>query len=321
MQTLKGIEGLLQAPQGAVLSIGNFDGVHLGHRRILQTARQLARANGAAQVVVTFEPHPTTVLRPGAAPPRLTPWNLKQRHLETAGADYLVVLPPVPEVLNLTAERFWEILRDEVRASHLVEGASFRFGKGAKGTIEKLRDWTAGTSVKLLVVDSCSEPLLDLQVVPVSSSLIRFLLELGRVREAAIFLGRPYLLSGEVVAGFKRGRELGFPTANLKCVDQLVPLTGVYVGRCTVDGVEYPAAVSIGTSPTFGENLTQIEAHLIGFGGDLYGRTLDVEFIDWLREQRKYRQIADLQEQIKLDVMECRKRFEMDPARPIAFVG
>src|SRR5688500_9885796 len=187
MTTLQGLEGLRKLPPGAVASIGNFDGIHAGHERILATARELkARAKAPALSVVTFEPHPMTVLRPEAAPPRLTPVGIKRSLLAARGVDLLVTLPPAPEVLELTAERFWEVLRDEVRPAHLVEGHSFNFGKGRKGSAQKLVEWSAGTGVKVHVVGPVSVPLLDMTVVPVSSSLIRWLLLHGRARDAAI---------------------------------------------------------------------------------------------------------------------------------------
>ena len=318
MRILHGLDGLASLPARAALSIGNFDGLHLGHRRILQTALELAKAESAIFAAVTFEPHPMTVLRPELAPARLTPPSIKQKLFESMGVDHLVILPPEPSVLNLQAEQFWTILRDQVKPAHLVEGASFRFGKGAAGSVENLRVWSAGTGISLHVVESVFVPLLDLNVAPVSSSLIRFLLDNGRVRDAAICLGRPYSLSGSVAQGHQRGRTIGFPTANLKPDDQLIPPDGVYAGRALAAGTLYPAAVSIGTMPTFGENLRQIEAHLIGFDGDLYGQPIEIHLLDWLREQQKYAQLESLVAQIKADVAETNILARRDPARPIA---
>ncbi len=309
MQTLQGISGLTQLPPGAVASIGNFDGLHLGHARIIQTCTDLA-AGQHEVAIVTFEPHPLTVLRPEQAPPRLTPAALKQELLSSMGADYLIVLPPEPQILNLSAEDFWQILRDQAKVSHLVEGATFTFGKGRGGNVDRLREWSRDTNVQLHVAAPVEAVLLDLSLVPVSSSLIRWLLMHGRVRDAAICLGRPYVLEGEVVTGFQRGRQIGVPTANLNCDQQLIPLDGVYAARCTVDAITYPAALSIGTLPTFGQNKRQVEAHLMGFNGDLYGKLLRVEMLDWLREQRKYSGIDPLKEQIARDLNEVRARIK-----------
>lgn len=319
MKILDGLAGLRQLPAGAVLSIGNFDGMHIGHQRLLARARELkAEKNAAGVGVVTFEPHPLTVLRPEAAPPRLTPPADKRRLLEAAGVDVLVVLPPSHEVLDLTAEQFWQILRDQVRPSDLVEGGSFNFGKGRGGTIDTLRNWCAQSQIRLHVIDAVKMPLLDLQVVPVSSSVIRWLLANGRVRDAAICLGRAYELEGTVVEGARRGRELGVPTANLKCDEQLIPADGIYAGRCDIDGRSWPAAISIGTNPTFGQNPRTVEAHLIGFEGDLYGRTLRVELIDWLREQWVFSNPEDLKARMGQDIRETLARQNDNPERSIA---
>jgi riboflavin kinase/FMN adenylyltransferase len=317
MQTLHGIEGLKALPHGVVLSVGNFDGVHRGHRQILALANQYRGDAGVA--VVTFEPHPLTVLRPQLAPPRLSMLPMKQSLLASLGVDHLVVLPPTPDVLNLTAEAFWQIICDDVRPTHMIEGETFNFGKGRGGSIDRLREWAAGSDVKLHVVDPVRVPLLDLQVVPVSSSLIRWLLIHGRVRDAAICLDRPYTLEGTVIKGYQRGRTIGVPTANLDCGDQLIPAEGVYAGRCDVGGKTYAAAISIGTMPTFGENQLQVEAHLIGFDGDLYDQMLRLEMVDWVREQWKFDGIEALKRRMAADIEWTKTRVGEDVGKPIAF--
>jgi riboflavin kinase/FMN adenylyltransferase len=316
MKIHNGIEEFRNLPPGLALSIGNFDGLHRGHRRIIELAKSLNAPAGVA--IATFEPHPLTVLAPEHAPPRLTPTDLKTDLLREAGVDHLVILPPTPGLLNLTAEEFWEILRDEVRPDHLIEGDTFNFGKGRGGNIDRLREWSAGTRVQLHIVDPVQMPLLDMHVTPISSSLIRWLIVGGRVRDAAICLGQPYTLQGNVVKGFQRGRTIGVPTANLDCGEQLLPAEGVYVGRCNIDGKEYPAAVSIGRLPTFEEDQLQIEAHLIGFTGDLYGQKLRLQLIDWVRDQQKFPGIEALKSQLAKDIELTKSRWTLDPARPIA---
>jgi len=302
MEILHGIDGLRKLPQGAIISIGNFDGIHLGHQRILQTAQKLASGPQTSIAVVTFEPHPLTVLRPKLAPPRLTLLQRKAELLTNAGVSHLVILPPEPAVLNLTAQQFWHLLRDGVRPSALVEGGSFNFGRGREGTIEKLKEWTAQSPVRLHIIEGVDATLLDLSIVPVSSSLIRWLISYGRARDAGICLGRPYELEGKVVEGHKRGQKIGVPTANLDCGDQLIPADGVYAGRCTHIGKTHAAAISIGTLPTFGEYARQVEVHLINFSANLYGQTLRVEILDWLRDQRKFTGIESLKHQLNKDI-------------------
>jgi riboflavin kinase/FMN adenylyltransferase len=318
MQISEGIEGLGQLPAGAVVSIGNFDGVHRGHQRLLSRTRELKQAGGAPAIgIITFEPHPLTVLRPQQAPLRLTSPQRKRELLAAAGVDAMVILQPTRELLNLTAEEFWQLLRDVVRPAHLVEGNSFTFGKGRGGTIQQLGAWSATAGIQLHAVDPVTVPLLNMLEAPASSSMIRWLLERGRVREAAICLGRAHELEGPVVPGARRGREIGTPTANLKCDGQLVPADGVYAGRCSIDGQTWPAAVSIGTNPTFGQNPRTVEAHLIGFSGDLYGRTIRLELLDWQREQRAFVDVETLKAWIAEDLRETLWRQDRDPAQPL----
>lgn len=301
MELMHAMDGLRQLPPGTAMSIGNFDGVHRGHAGILRQAQKLAD-NPSAVAVVTFEPHPMTVLRPNQAPPRLTTIQTKRRLLEELGVAYLVELPPSPEVLGVAAEEFWHILRDQVRPRHLIEGNSFTFGQGGKGNITVLRQWAANSEINLHVIDPVEATLLDMHVVPISSSLIRWLIGNGRVRDACICLGRPYALEGRVVEGFGRGRTMNMPTANLSVVDQVIPMEGVYAAQCRLDQTIYPAAVSIGNLPTFENGAFQIEAHLVGFTGDLYGKSISIEFIDWLRDQRRFSGADALKDQMDRDV-------------------
>lgn len=314
MELQHGLDGLRKLPPGAALSIGNFDGVHVGHAAIVRRMRELAAPAAAAVAVATFEPHPLTVLKPHLAPPRLTPPPVKRQLLETLGVTHLLELPPTPDVLNVTAEEFWRILRDEVRPAHIVEGPTFNFGKGRGGNVGRLLEWSHGTGVGVHILRAKETALLDCSLVEVNSTLVRFLVANGRVRDAAICLGRPYALVGEVVQGQARGRTIGTPTANLRVDAQLVPADAVYAGRCVVDGREYPAAVSIGTNPTFGDPTVQVEAHLLDFDGDLYGRTLEVQLLEWLRDQRKYAGAGPLIEQIARDVAATRRVVASPPS-------
>jgi riboflavin kinase/FMN adenylyltransferase len=312
MKVLEGLDGLRKIPPRSVLSIGNFDGIHLGHRQLLEIAAEVrSTGKGDSIAVVTFEPHPLTVLRPALAPPRLTPPSLKTSFLERCGVDHLVVLPPIAEVLNIEAKDFLSLIKKEVKPACMVEGGSFTFGKNRRGTMKELSAWAAESEIELRTVESVSVPLLNLQIVEVSSSLIRWLLTYGRVRDAALCLGQPYVLEGAVVKGHQRGRTIGMPTANIRCDDQLVPADGVYAGRISVNGKDYSAGVSIGTMPTFGKNLRQVEAHLLDFEGDLYGTVIRVELLDWLRDQQKFPDLERLKSQLSRDMAEVvdRDRF------------
>jgi riboflavin kinase/FMN adenylyltransferase len=313
MRIAQGLDGLKSLPAGGVLSIGNFDGMHRGHQEILRIARELrGRQPGRNLTVATFEPHPFTVLRPHAVPPRLTTAAMKEELLRRQDVDVLVVLPPEPAVLNVTAEEFWAILRDHARPSHIVEGSDFSFGKGRGGTIQKLRDWAGPSPIQLTIVEPVLVVLSDKSLVPVSSTLVRWLVANGRMRDAAICLARPYALEGQVVQGHQRGRTIGFPTANLNCDQQLIPADGVYAGRCQVDNLTYPAAVSIGAMPTFGENRRQVEAHFPGLPDrDLYGKTLRLELLDWFRDQWKFPNVDMLKARLGKDVQEIIQRYSV----------
>lgn len=316
MQISYGLDGLRQAPRGSVMTVGNFDGVHLGHQRLLGRCRDLA--GGRAPVVaVTFEPHPLVRLRPELAPPRLTSVAVKHRLLEAAGVDVLVELPPEPEVLSISARQFLDLLLNELQVRHLVEGPDFNFGKGREGNIANLRAWTQGTAMQVHVVDELTVTIPSMHIVEVRSSLIRWLVAYGRVRDAAICLGRPHTLVGPIIKGFQRGRLLGMPTANFDCGDQMVPADGVYAGRVAVAGRMYAAGVSIGTLPTFNETKRQVEAHLLGFDGDLYGQTLELELIDFVREQIKFASVEQLKEKMWADMRRCEVMAKMDPARAV----
>ncbi|MCS7033063.1 MAG: hypothetical protein NZ561_03605, partial [Phycisphaerae bacterium] len=226
-----------------------------------------------------------------------------------------VELPPSSDVLGLTAEEFFAILRDQVRPTSIVEGPDFHFGRGRAGNIRKMLEWSAGTQIRVLELAPQEAVLADLSLVEVSSTLIRWLVGHGRMRDAAICLTRPYALRGPVIRGFARGRTIGVPTANLEVRQQLIPLEGIYAGRCAIDGTVFPAAVSIGAPPTFAERAFQVEAHLLGFSGELYGRTIELEMIDWLREQRAYSTVEALRLQIDRDLARVRQCLAVDPLR------
>ncbi len=302
MHVLHGLAALHNLPPANALSVGNFDGVHRGHRKIIDFLKRAADS----VVVVTFEPHPVSILRPDLAPPRLTPPGRKRELLEEVGVTHVVELPAEPAVLGLSAEAFWQTLRDAARPALWAEGHDFRFGKGAKGNVAKLREWAGDSGVRVEVVEPATVTLPGLHVVHASSSLARWLLAHGRVADAAAVLGRPYELAGEVVDGEKRGRTIGFPTANVRVTDHLVPADGVYAASATVDGTDHAVALSIGTNPTFDGPARTVEAFLLDFDGDLYGQTLTLRLHRWQRGQIKYRGVDPLVEQLHRDVAAVR---------------
>ncbi len=297
-----------KAGQRTVLTIGNFDGVHRGHVAIAAAARRYADARGLPVVALTFEPHPLEILRPGAGPQRLGTPEEKLAALHAAGIDRTVVVESTPEFLNIAADAFVrDVVMTRFRPVHIVEGHNFGFGQGRSGDVETLRKFGAEFGYTVEVVPPVQQRMPDGTEERVSSSLIRKLLLAGEVALASAALGRPYALAGEVVTGSRRGRMLGFPTANVAVRDVLIPADGVYAGIAEFSGGKWRAAVSIGRALTFDEDVRQIEAHLLDFDGDLYDQALTLRLVRRLRGQRKFASGDELMEQIARDVAEVRQ--------------
>ena len=285
------------------VTVGNFDGVHRGHAALIEAARQAVGETGRV-VALTFDPNPIAVLRPGSEPPRLTTYEQRRRILAEAGADEVVRLEPTPDFLGLEPYEFMKQLVDRFRPGAIVEGPDFRFGKGRAGSVETLREHGDQLGFRTVVVDPLEAHLTDQTLVTISSSMVRWLIARGRVRDAGRLLGHGYELTGPVVTGDRRGRTIGMPTANLRHEQQL-PADGIYAAQAVLpDGATRPAAVSIGTKPTFGEHPRLCEAHLIGYDGPLdeYDWPLRLIMIDWLRDQIRYDDTEALVAQLQRDV-------------------
>ncbi len=281
------------------VTVGNFDGVHLGHAAIVRQVCAAARRLDVPAVVFTFDPHPAVVLRPDAAPTPLTTTARRAELLRALGIDAVLVQPTDRPLVSLPAEQFYgEILRSRLRAQAIVEGGDFRFGANRAGDIHLLkalcdRDGVALETVPAVMADG----------LPVSSSRLRSLVSAGDVRQASLLLTSPYRLTGTVVEGARRGGTIGFPTANLSAIATLLPASGVYAALVTLaDGACHPAAVHIGPNISFGETRISVEAHLIGYAGMLYGSTLDVDFIERLRDTQRFDSIDALKAQLTADV-------------------
>jgi riboflavin kinase / FMN adenylyltransferase len=270
------------------VAIGTFDGVHLGHREVIR----------GASTVLTFDPHPLAVIHPEATPRLISTFNVKRDLIDGLAVDELVVIPFDRGFSSQTAEEFVDdVLVDRLGAEQVSVGENFRFGKGAKGTPEFLREHREFETRVVPLVEAAGET--------ISSSQIRGLVAAGEVGPAAVFLGGPFLFEGEVVEGDRRGRELGMPTANLVPDERfVVPGHGVYAAWAH----GYPAAVNVGVRPTFesGRGLL-VEAHLIGFDGDLYGETLRIAFLERLRGEKRFETVDELVAQMNRDVDEAKK--------------
>ncbi|MGL6097152.1 MAG: bifunctional riboflavin kinase/FAD synthetase, partial [Fimbriiglobus sp.] len=291
---------------GGAVTVGNFDGVHRGHRELVAAARRAAPRTGGPVVAVTFDPPPLNLLAPTAAKPPLTTVADRAAWLHAAGADHVVVLRTEPGLLALSPEAFFEdVIVGLFRATAMAEGYNFRFGRGRAGNTDTLRELCEKFGIAFEEV-----PPLLVGGEPVSSSRVRAEIVAGNVAAAAELLGRPYRIAGEVVTGARRGRTIGFPTANLGNVNVLVPGVGVYAVRAVLpDNTTRPAAANVGTNPTFGDDARKIEVHVLDFSGDLYGTTVAVEFVARLRDTRPFAGPAELVEQLNRDVEAARRMF------------
>jgi riboflavin kinase / FMN adenylyltransferase len=288
--------------RGGAVTIGNFDGVHRGHARLVKSLRKLGDEIGGPAVVFTFDPHPAWILRPDAAPQPLV-WNERKAEiLAELGADAVVIYPADRAFLELDPRQFFQrIVLDKLAAKGMVEGPNFFFGHNRAGTLEVLKGFCAESGVRLVV----AEPV-DVDGQVVSSSKIRALIIQGRMAQARQMLGRPYRIRGLVVRGVGRGAKLGFPTANITGIDTLLPPDGIYAGRAWVDQSAYAAAISLGTNPTFDETALKVEVFLLDFQGDLYDRTLQIDFFAHLRETTRFDSVRALTDQMAIDAAAAR---------------
>jgi len=303
MRIVRDLDELKQPLQNAVVTIGNFDGVHLGHREIFRRVVRRSREFGGPAVVYTFKPHPLNVLAPDRAPLLINSYEEKEVLIKASCIDVLICAPFTQETADLPARRFVrEILVDRVGLRHLVVGYDYLFGKGREGNAEVLKQMGEhlGFSVEVLQPITLSGQIY-------SSTRIRQLIENGQVRQVVDLLGRNFTLQGRVVHGFKRGQQLGFPTANLKTDKELLPKTGVYAvkvkrGTQVIDGV-----LNIGCNPTFEAADLCIEVHLLDFDDMLYGENLRIYFVERLRDERRFAGPDQLVQAINEDIRMARQ--------------
>jgi riboflavin kinase/FMN adenylyltransferase len=302
--------------RGAVLAMGNFDGLHKGHVALINHACALARDSGAPTVVLTFEPHPRNVFLPGCEPFRLTPFRVKEREIARLGVDFLFIQHFDAEFAKQSAESFIdEVMVEAIGASHVVVGHDCTFGNRRRGTPDMLREHGAAKGFGVTVVD----PVRGTDTV-YSSTHIRELLKAGKPREAAAQLGRFWEIDGRVALGDQRGRTIGFPTANLGLGEYLRPALGVYAVRVSGDGPDDPlggktidGVANIGLRPTVGGLVPRLEAHLFDIDRDLYGRHLRVALVEFIRPEKKFASFDELKNQIAADALTAREMLAKEP--------
>lgn len=302
--------------------MGTFDGVHLGHAALLERARAVAHP-GDRIVALAFDPHPLATLQSGNEPPRLTTFDQRARLLKELGADDAHRLDPTPEFLSLSPEAFVDHLLDRYAPRAIVEGADFRFGRGRKGDVALLDSLGRRKGFRLVVVEPVTATLTDLTVVTASSTITRWLLLHGRVGDAARVLGRKYAIRGVVEQGDRRGRTIGYPTANIAS-PCLAPADGVYAGVATLpDSRAFPAAISVGSKPTFPGADLAVEAFLLDAPRDgpciaglpEYGWQINLAFHSWIRDQVRFADVDSLVAQLDRDCARTRQLLEA-PACP-----
>lgn len=304
--------GLADVPEGwgrSVVTIGSYDGVHRGHQLIIGRAVERARELGVRSVVVTFDPHPSEVVRPGSHPPLLAPHHRRAELMAGLGVDAVLILPFTAEFSRLSPADFVRtVLVDALGAALVVEGPNFRFGHRAAGDVRVLAELGADHDFRVEVVDLYEHGAAG-GGEPFSSTLARRLIAEGDVAGAMEVLGRPHRVEGVVVRGAQRGRELGYPTANVETLPySAIPADGVYAGWLVVEGEAMPAAISVGTNPTFDGTQRTVEAYAIDrVGLDLYGMHAAVDFLAYLRGQEKFESIDALLERMADDVKRARE--------------
>jgi riboflavin kinase / FMN adenylyltransferase len=303
MHIIRQLKDLPEQARGGAVAIGNFDGVHRGHVAIVERLLERAKAVRGPAIVFTFDPHPVRLLRPEQSPPPLTWTERKAELLKANGVDWIVAYPTDQALLHLSAQDFFEqIVRGTLDSRAMVEGANFYFGHNREGTIGRLKELTSAAGMSLDVV----EPV-EIDGAIVSSSRVRQLIAAGDLAAANRLLSQPYRIRGIVTHGAGRGAKIGFPTANLAGIDTLLPGAGVYAGRAWVSGERWPAAINLGTSPTFDDDSLRVEIHLIGQQESLYGLPMEVDFLTRLRDIRPFPSVDALVEQLKADVDEAKR--------------
>lgn len=307
MAIIYDLEGLEQPLKNPVLTIGNFDGVHRGHLVLFEKVKERARDIDGQSAVMTFQPHPIRVMMPGNGPPLITPIEQKLRLIVDTGIDVILCIPFTKRFAEITARDFvTHILLGKIGVRELVVGYDYTFGYKRQGNIALLQEMGKQLDFKVHVV----EPV-RVEGSLVSSTSIRNLVREGNLSEAKKLLGRDYQISGTVIKGKNRGgRLLGFPTANLELFDELIPNVGVYAVRVFINEKAYHGLTNIGYNPTFGNGSLSVETHLLDFSEDLLGKTIRIDFLHRLRDERTFKTPKALAKQIDQDVSRAREFFQ-----------
>ena len=302
MEIIDRIENITQPFKNAVITIGNFDGVHIGHQALFHEVIEKASAIGGTAIAMTFEPHPMRVLQKNSLPPLITLSEQKKELIERAGIDVLICIPFTREFASLTAETFIkDLLIARIGMRVIVVGKDYTFGRNREGNLSVLKSYASELHYEVIVADwiKATREVAD----RISSTKIRELIMAGAVEPARKMLGRHYQIRGMVVKGRDRGGKLlGIPTANINLQDELCPKTGIYAVTVEYNQKRYKGVANIGYSPTFDDNQFTVEVHLLDFSENIYGQKIRVNFIQRIRDEKKFSGIEDLKEQIHQDI-------------------
>lgn len=306
MELITDLNDITAPYRNAVVTIGNFDGVHKGHQAILHQVIEMAEAINGTSVAITFEPHPLKVLSDEGAPPLITLYEQKVELIEQTGIDVLICTPFTQSFAAVSAESFVEdILIHKIGMKAIVIGKDYKFGKERRGSVDFLKEYAKAYCLEVVVADwiPVSAQIPD----RISSTRVREIVMEGRVEDARHLLGRYYQIRGEVVTGRQRGGPmLGFPTANIKLIDELCPKMGVYAVTVEWKKKKYKGVANIGYAPTFDDHLFTVEVHLFDFKDDIYGETIKVNFIKRIRDEKRFSGIDELSDQISRDIESAR---------------
>ena len=306
MKLIEKLEEIEKPFHNAVITIGNFDGVHIGHQALFHTVMEQSDMRNGTAIAMTFEPHPIRVLKNNGHPPLITPYAQKIELIGKSGIDVLICVPFTRKFAAITAKEFvLDVLLERMGVQVIVVGKDYTFGKNREGNLNLLKSYAEVFDFELIVVDWV--PVSNNPLSRISSTRIRELLMEGKVSQAHNLLGRYYQVSGVVSPGRNRGGKLlGFPTANIKLKEELYPRNGIYAVTVDCLGKRYQGVANIGYSPTFDDNELTVEVHILDFNADLYGQSINVKFIERIRDEIKFSGIDALSQQIADDVLKAR---------------
>jgi len=307
MKVIKKLDFITEPFKKAVITIGNFDGVHIGHQALFHEVIEKADAIDGTSIAMTFDPHPIRVLKENSHPPLITLYEQKVELIAKSGIDFLICVPFTREFAALTARQFVEdILVRQIGMTIIVVGEDYAFGKNREGNIDHLRTFAELFDFEVILADWIQES--NRTPGRISSTKIRKLVIAGQLAEVPKLLGRYYQIRGVVAAGRNRGgRLLGFPTANINLQDELCPKTGVYAVTVEFKNIKYKGVANIGYSPTFDDHVFTVEVHILNFDENIYGQNIRVNFISHIRDEIKFSNINELSEQIRRDIEKARQ--------------